>query len=158
VWVALLGCSPSQAPGHAAKVRAKVNLPETPSLEIPVVVSKHADGAWTVAGLRLEASEGRWAESVQVRGVVLDRQVCPLQRRRNADPCGLAPHLLIADSLDKPGQPLLITGTNEQIHGLPEGGDVSVVGRHVQWSDDRHFVDSRGIVQIPAPPGDEAAD
>ena len=153
--IGVIGCGPAEVPPQA-RPRAKVNLPETPSLTIPEVVRKHADGVWTVAGLRQAGMEGQWESSVQVRGVVLDRQVCPLRRKRNAEPCVLAPHLLVADSLEKPDQPLIVAGTNEQIHALPESGEVVVEGAHVQWSADRHFVDSRGIVQL-APPADEQA-
>jgi hypothetical protein len=153
--MAAIGCGPG-VDSVVVPPRPKVNLPDTPSLVLPEVVAKHPDGTWTVAGIRAEGLEGRWESPVEVRGVVLDRKVCPMKRRRNQDPCVIAPHLTLGVSLSDPSEALLITGTNAQIHALPEMGVVCVVGAHQQWSEDHFFVDSRGLIQLPVPEDPEA--
>jgi hypothetical protein len=128
--------------------RLKVNLPDTPKLELPKVRLESADGTLTVAGVMRRARGHMW-KTVRVHGVVIDRQACEDEA---AGDCHPPPSALLADGLDAPKEQLLVVGTSGQIAALEQGDVVTLEGRLVQWTDDQVFVRSEGLLELAPPP------
>jgi hypothetical protein len=174
------GCRSFDEEPEKPKVdRRKVNLPEAPPLEVPKEVQLHTeDGAWTVAGLLLKAPE-LLGKDVQVRGIVVDKVECPTPDEDEEPDSGDAtvgeadageptpapdltchppPHLFLTDDLAEPTRQVLVTGTNPQIRAVSVAQPVTLTGRFTQWSDDKVFVRTEGLLQLSteaAPPAVE---
>lgn len=169
----LPGCRNFDEPKEAPKAdRRKVNLPDTPHLVKKEVRATVEDGAYTVAGLLASMPETLGNEVV-VRGIVVDKVECPeeeppegaegeadagaVEPTEPAVPsggCHPPPHLFLTDDLARPTQQLLVTGTALQIAAVSVAQPVELKGRVVQWSADKVFVRTEGLLQLEIP--DEA--
>lgn len=166
------GCrSFEEEPERPRPDRRKVNLPETPPLAKKELRVKADDGSYTVPGLLASASE-EMGEAVVVRGIVVDKVECPVEELPESDAgvpaeppaivsgCHPPPHLFLTDDLARPTKQILVTGTAVQIAAVSVAQPVRLEGRLVQWSADKVFVRTEGMLQLevpdeapPAPPG-----
>jgi len=152
-----LGCAQVDSPTTPEKkVRPKVNLPAPPDLT-PVVIKTHtADGAYTVAGL-FASGRKLFEKKVRVHGAVIDRHLCPPPAEGDA-PCYPPPNLFLAEGLDATKQQLLVVGSNEAVARFQTGENVTLEGTFSQWSGDRVFVRSEGLIVLsPLASEEEAA-
>lgn len=144
--------------------RRKVNLPDTPPLQKKEVRLRADDGSYTVAGVLAGAPE-LMGKAIAVRGIVVDKVECPVEEVPESDAgappepqivsgCHPPPHVFLTDDLARPTQQLLVTGTAIQIAAVSIAQPVRLEGRLVQWSADKVFVRTEGMLQLEIP--DEA--
>jgi hypothetical protein len=148
----LVGCEKTNEPGSMqAAPKPKVNLPESPPMVEPKVVTQHADGVATVAGLLAQGSK-LFETTARVRALVADSHTCLDEQGQPIKNCTPPAHAVLADGLDDTTRTLLVVGAPQQILALGEGKAVTVEGTFRQWSSDRTFVRSEGLVELPPPP------
>jgi hypothetical protein len=134
-----------------------VNLPETPILVTQPIKEYASEGVYTVAGV-FENADQKMGKLIRAQGVVASREICVPEMEDEETFCPTPPHLVLVDSLGTPRQQLKVVGSLEQIRAIADGGEpISVEGVLQQWNDDldptydKFFVDSRGLIQLPAP-------
>lgn len=126
------------------RVLPKVVLPATPPLNIPSPEAMDPDGSYTVAGL-LGTSVKGFERGVRVTGKVLEKHSC--SDAKVGDLCPPA-YLVLVDSLDAPGTQLLVVAPQEFIDQVEEGSSEVVSGVFRQWTLDKWFVRSEGLVEV----------
>ncbi len=139
------GCQPSADADAERPVLPKVNLPDSPTLELPSPVQLADDGSYTVSGILAEGASAMGTH-VRVSGRVLERHTCT-----DAEPGTLCvpAHVVLVDNLESPRTQLLVVAWDEWVDQTEEGEIAVVRGRFGQWTDDRWFVRSEGLLQVP---------
>lgn len=139
----LSGCEGPKAQGPVV-VRPAVQLPESPPLEEDHFPEKAPDGSFTVAGL-MSGGPDRLGNGVRVTGAVLERHTCKDKPEGTLCP---PPYLILVDGLERPATQVMVVGTEEQIRTVEEGESTFFSGTFQQWSDDRFYIRSTGLVQL----------
>ncbi|NUN16083.1 MAG: hypothetical protein HUU55_20845 [Myxococcales bacterium] len=167
----LVGCEQFRPePVDPVIPRLKVNLPESPPLELPNVPVRDESGVYTVNGL-LKESAALMNTVVIVKGVILDRHVCeqeptalPVAVGEGSDAgsvpappveppeCYPPEHVMLVDDLSRTRYQLLVAGNPQFVDSAAVGQTVTVKGRLVQWTRDNVFVRSEGLIELEPPP------
>ena len=141
----LPGCDQGEGANEVKRVRPAVDLPDTPTLTIPQHTVLNQDGSYTVAGL-LNSAEEHFGKGVRVTGIVLEKHTCKDAKEGTLCP---PPYLLLVDSAERPANQLMVVGTEQRLSDSQEGESETVSGRFQQWSADKFYVRSEGLVEIP---------
>ena len=76
-----------------------VKLPPSPNFEKDHLPPKHADGSFSIYGLRKEGEE-HLTQDVQVKGFIVEIYSCPCKKADKECQC-LKPHFFLADRADE---------------------------------------------------------
>ena len=143
-----IGCDVGQENDASSKrVRPAVDLPPVPSLELPTVKSVNEDGSYTVEGLLHNGAENL-GKGVRVSGIVVEKHTCTTAQAGTLCP---PPYLILVDSLENPSAQLMVVGQEENFSASEEGEPEIISGRFQQWSADKFYVRSEGLVEVPPP-------
>lgn len=111
----------------------KVDLPPSPEFKVSDVPEKHADGTWSVNGLRKKL-EKNLNQEVEVKGFLVGTYVCPPERAncpkgKTCKPCD-QPHFFVGDKKDTKREKALLVANypiKPKPPVLPEAGAEVVV-------------------------------
>jgi hypothetical protein len=158
LWIAVaagtmlaVGCAQKAEPAKGPK--PKVELPDRPDLSAKAVAEKYTDGAWSVDGLMRRASELNNQE-VTVRGTVLSQEICP-----PGAACKAESHVVLVDEIDKPNRRLQVVGpwSDFDLSFLTKGSSQTLTGKVAMWSPSGRLINMDGILVLPQPKPEEAA-
>ena len=152
-WICLVsvlipvGCAEDNSGQQKRATPVAVTLPPTPSLD-PIVLPTVTDsGSYTVHGL-LGESGPSFGTGVRFEGVVLETSSCVVQNGETLCP---PPYLTLVDGLDNPNQAVLVILPEEEQNTYQEGERAIFSGTFQQWSDDKFYVRSSGLLMVATP-------
>ena len=152
-WISLVsllisvGCAENNSGQQKRATPVAVTLPPTPSLDPIVLPTVTESGSYTVHGL-LGESGPSFGTGVRLEGVVLETSSCVVQNGETLCP---PPFLTLVDGLDNPNQAVLVILPKEEQNTYQEGERAIFSGTFQQWSDDKFYVRSSGLLMVATP-------
>ena len=143
---AFIGCNAAdENDAQAKRVRPAVDLPPVPPLELPAAKPLNEDGSYTVEGLLRSGAEN-FGKGIRVSGIVVEKHTCTTAQAGTLCP---PPYLVLVDSLENPRAQLMVVGQEQNFSTTEEGEPEIISGRFQQWSADKFYVRSEGLVEVP---------
>ena len=143
----LLGCGSGNEAGQTKVAPPAVNLPPTPSLEPAALPEFTESGSYTIHGL-LSENGPAFGTGVRVEGTVAEVSTCEVKEGDTLCPPAF---VSLVDGLENPGKMVLVVLPAGAERGYQEGEGAIFSGTFQQWSDDKFYVRSAGLVQVAAP-------
>ncbi len=144
LFLAVFGCQEATTAANEEPA-VQVHLPESPKMEIPTIVERHADGSYTVEGL-LVNREKTLNSTIRVGGFIQRKYVC----RPNQQACDTPSHAVLVDDLTDPKRRLIVVGgETTQFASLKDGERVTLDAFYGLHDPKALFVRTEGVLILP---------
>ena len=139
-----LGCQETKT-ASTEEPTVQVHLPESPKMEIPTIVERHADGSYTVEGLIANRAK-TLNSTIRVSGYIQRKYVCKPEQQA----CDTPSHAVLVDDLVAPKQRLIVVGGESTIFSDLKDGDRVTLDAHYGLHDPKAlFVRTEGVLILP---------
>jgi len=144
LFLFVLGCQETTTTS-AEEPTVQVHLPESPKMEIPTIVERHADGSYTVEGLIFNRATAL-NSTIRVSGFIQRKYVC----KPDQQACDTPSHAVLVDDVASPKQRLIVVGGETTIFSDLKDGERVTLDAHYGLHDPKAlFVRTEGVLILP---------